>query len=163
MLTLYKATELARLENFVDAETGEIDTDAFEQAGIVLAEKQRAVVAYVKNQEALIGMLKTAEQDLSAKRKTAEKRIESLKAYLMDNMRATGTEEIKSADGTFSAKLYLARDESVVLDDGAAFPPELCNPPKPPEPSKTLIKAAILRGEAVQGASIVRKDRLAIK
>jgi hypothetical protein len=50
-----------------------------------------------------------------------------------------------------------------VLEDGAVFPPELCNEPKPPTPSKTKIKVAILAGEPVAGASIVRKDRLVIK
>jgi len=39
----------------------------------------------------------------------------------------------------------------------------LCNDPKPPEPSKTKIKNAILAGEPVAGAYIVRKDRLTIK
>ncbi|MGL4272043.1 MAG: siphovirus Gp157 family protein, partial [Pseudomonas paracarnis] len=44
----------------------------------------------------------------------------------------------------------------------AEFPPELCNDPKPPTPSKAKIKAAIKAGEAVAGARIVRKDRLTI-
>lgn len=162
-ITLYHAAELAKLERFVDPDTGEINTEGFEQAVTVLADKQRAVVAYCKNQEAAITMLKAAEADLAAKRKSAENRIASLKAYLMVNMRASGTEEIKAVDGTFSAKLYPDRDESVVLEEGAQFPAELCAKPKPPEPSKTLIKEAILRGEPIDGAHIVRKDRLTIK
>jgi len=162
-MTLYKATELAKLENFVDPETGEMDIAAFDAANIMLAEKQRAVVAYIKNQLAVTGMLKNAENDLKAKRQSLERRVESLHRYLMDNMKMSGTTEIKAVDGSFTAKLYLERDESVVLDEGVVFPPELCDLPKPPEPSKTKIKEAILRGEPVQGATIVRKDRLTIK
>jgi len=69
---------------------------------------------------------------------------------------------VKHELGLFSAKLYLERDESVEIDADAKFPPELCNDPKPPTPSKTKIKAAIKAGEAVAGARIVRKDRLTI-
>lgn len=162
-LTLYKATELSRLENFVDEETGEIDITAFHASQIALTEKQRAVVAFVKNRDALIGMLKTAEADLAAKRKRIETQQSNLKSYLLENMKATDTFEISSGDGTFTARLYLDRDESVVIEDGAVFPIELCNAPKPPEPSKTKIKELILKGEPVAGASIVRKDRLEIK
>jgi len=147
-MTLYKATELAKLENFVDPETGEMDIAAFDAANIMLA---------------VTGMLKNAENDLKAKRQSLERRVESLHRYLMDNMKMSGTTEIKAVDGSFTAKLYLERDESVVLDEGVVFPPELCDLPKPPEPSKTKIKEAILRGEPVQGATIVRKDRLTIK
>jgi hypothetical protein len=75
----------------------------------------------------------------------------------------TSTEKIKSDDGLLTATLYRDRDESVEIDEGATFPAALCNDPKPPEPSKTKIKAAILAGEPVAGARIVKRDRLAIK
>ena len=78
-------------------------------------------------------------------------------------MSITGTEKISSDDGLLSATLYLDRDESVEIDEGVIFPAVLCNDPKPPEPSKSRIKTAILNGEAVAGARIVRKDRLQIK
>ena len=58
-------------------------------------------------------------------------------------------------DGTFKASLQIGRDESVEIDEGAEFPPELCNDPKPPAPSKTKIKAAILAGQTITGARIV--------
>jgi hypothetical protein len=78
-------------------------------------------------------------------------------------MKVSGITEIKADDGSFEVKLYVGRDESVEIDEGATFPPELCNDPKPPEPSKTKIKNAILAGEAIGGAQIIRKDRLTIK
>lgn len=49
------------------------------------------------------------------------------------------------------------------LGKDAEFPPELCNEPRPPAPSKTKIRAAIEAGEPISGARIVRKDRLTIK
>ena len=77
-------------------------------------------------------------------------------------MKATGILEVKHELGLFAAKLHPERDESVEIDADAEFPPELCNDPKPPTPSRTKIKAAIKAGEAVAGARIVRKDRLSI-
>lgn len=162
-LSLYKATELAQFENFIDTETGEIDLAGFESAQITLQEKSRAVVAYIKNQELTINAIKQAETDLTAKRKEMENRNSTLKTYLLNAMKASNMTEIAALDGTFKAKLYLERDESVVIDEGATFPANLCNAPKPPEPSKTLIKEAILKGEPIKGARIVKKDRLEIK
>ena len=162
-ITLYKANELARLEAHIDPDTGEIDMLAYDAAQITLADKQMAVVAYIKNSELTEGMLDTAIKELAAKKKAIAARNASLKAYLSANMKQHGITSIKAYDGTFEARLYLDRDESVVILDGATFPDELCNPPKPPEPSKTLIKAAINAGQAVAGAMVVRNDRLAIK
>lgn len=162
-MNLYKATELARLESHIDADTGEIDIAAFDAAQITLTEKQRAVCAYIKNIAAKADMVKAAAKELAEKAKRLESKEKALKEYLAANMREAGISEIEAIDGTFSAKLYIDRDESVSIADGAQFPPELCNEPKPPEPSKTKIKAAILAGQAIEGAVIVRNDRLVIK
>ena len=81
-------------------------------------------------------------------------------------MKATGITQIKSDDGLLDAKLYIDRDEMIVIDDGAVFAESLLNPQKPAPartPSKELIKAAIKGGEPVNGARIVLKDRLQIK
>lgn len=162
-ISLYKATELARIESHVDPETGEVDIVSFDKSQIALAEKQRAVVAFMKNQSLMIGMLKQAESDIAEKRRIIERRSEGLKSYLMNMMLESGTSEIEALDGTFRAKLYLNRDSSVAIEDGATFPPGLCNDPMPPAPSMTKIREAIESGEVVFGASIVKKHRLEIK
>lgn len=162
-INLYQANKLARLEAHIDHETGEIDIASYDLAKMALADKQCAVVAYIKNSELAEGMLDVAIKELTAKKKVFSARNASLKAYLSANMKEHGIAFIKANDGTFQATLYTDRDESVVLLDGATFPPELCSTPKPPEPSKTLIKAAINAGQAVAGAVIVRNDRLTIK
>jgi Siphovirus Gp157 len=162
-MNLYQHNQLARLESHIDPDTGEIDIASYDMAQIALADKQCAVVAYIKNSEATEGMIDAAIKDLTAKKKAIAARNASLKVYLSANMKEHGITSIKANDGTFEAKLYIDRDESVVIQDGATFPPELCNTPKPPEPSKSLIKAAINAGQPVAGAFIVRNDRLSIK
>jgi hypothetical protein len=161
-ITLYKAQEAARLESHVN-DDGEIDIEAFESSQIVLADKQRAYVAVIKNRAAGLGMLDAAIKDLQAQKERLETQQERLKDALKTSMTLSGITEISAIDGTFKAKLLIGRDTSVELDADAVFPPSLCNEPKPPSPSKTKIKAAIESGEAILGARIVTKDRLEIK
>lgn len=135
----------------------------FDEFRVQLGSKINQVAAYVLNVELEADQAKAAIKRIKALQEARERKAERLRQYLSENMKVSGITEIKAADGSFEVKLYVDRDESVVIDDGATFPPELCNDPKPPEPSKTKIKKAILAGEAVRGAHIVRKDRLTIK
>lgn len=155
------AQQVRESVNQIDPDTGEI-IETYADNRALFEQKAVACVAYAKEEDATLGSAKAMVKDMLAKIEAREKRLERFKAYLADCMKATGITEVKHELGLFGAKLYLDRDESVELEDGAAFPPALCADPKPPAPSKTKIKAAIKAGEAVAGARIVRKDRLAI-
>ena len=163
-ITLYKAAEAVqqRIALCTD-EDGVIDTDKLDEIECTFKDRAVAVVAVYKGKGHTIDMLKSYLSEINDKIKREEKNQERLKDYLQGAMTVTGVTSIKSDDGLLTATLYPERDESVEIDDGAVFPASLCNEPKPPAPSKTLIKAAILAGEAVAGAKIVRRDRLTIK
>ena len=161
-ITLFDMAQAVReAVSRVDPDTGEI-CESYTASRDLFQHKAIACVAYAVEEnhsmDAARAMLKAMQARLDAR----EKRLTRFEAYLGDCMAATGVLEVKHEHGLFAAKLYPARDESVELDEGAQFPPELCNDPKPPAPSKTKIKAAIKAGEAVTGARLVRKDRLAI-
>lgn len=146
-------------------EDGVIDIEKMHAIEAKFNDKAVAVIAYMLNLKAESEAIDAHIAQVYKHKSANDAKIEKMERYLSEQMKATGTTEIKANDGTFKAKLYLDRDESVLLEDGAEFPPELCNPvkpPPPPTPSKKLIKAAIERGEPVKGASIVRKDRLTI-
>lgn len=164
MTTLYAITTEFRsmLDSAFDPETGEA-LPVFEELRGQLAQKATNVAAYILNCESDAAQAKQAIERIKALQASFERRAEHMRAYLAENMKASGITEIKADDRSFVVKLYPERDESVELDDNATFPPELCNEPKPPAPSKTKIKAAILAGEPVAGARIVRRDRLSIK
>lgn len=164
MTSLYAlSTELREsLDSAFDPETGEA-LPAFEECRALWGSKARDVAAYVLNCEADADQAKRAIERIKALQAAYENKAQRIRTYLADNMRATGINELKATDGSFVVKLFADRDESVEIDEGATFPASLCNEPKPPAPSKTKIKAAILAGEAVQGARIVRRDRLVIK
>jgi hypothetical protein len=142
-------------------ENGEA-TPAFEEFRVQLGNKINQVAAYVLNCESDADQCKEVIDRIQARRKAYERKAERLRTYLAENMKVAGITEIKADDRSFVIKLYPDRDESVQIDDGIAFPVELCNI-KPPEPSKLKIKAAILAGEPLIGARIVTKDRLVIK
>ena len=161
-VTLFDAAQAVReAVNQIDPETGEL-LESYAESRELFQNKAIACVAYAKEEAATLASAKAMIKDMLAKVEAREQRLERFEAYLADCMKATGITEVKHELGLFGAKLYLERDEAVEIDADAEFPPELCNDPKPPTPSKTKIKAAIKAGEAVAGARIVRKDRLTI-
>ncbi len=145
-----------------DPETGEALPE-FEQLRALIGSKINQVAAYILNVESDAAQAKTAIARIKALQDASERKAQHLRDYLAYNMAVAGITEIKAEDRSFIVKLYPDRDESVEIDEGAQFPPELCNEPKPPAPSKTKIKDAILAGQPVAGARIVRRDRLTIK
>ena len=163
-LTLYQVSDdlAALIDSAIDPDTGEM-LPAFEECRSLFESKAGQVAAYILNTDATASAVQDHIKAMERKAKALATRSQHLRDYLMTHMVRTGIKEIKSSDGTFSVKLFEGRDESVEIDPGVEWPAELCVPQKPPAPSKTLIKAAILAGEAVAGARIVRKDRLQIK
>lgn len=164
MTSLYQLAHDFReqLDSLFDPETGEA-LPAFDEFRVMLGNKANQVAAYVLNCESDAAQAKEAIKRIKALQMAYERKADRLREYLAENMKTAGIHEIKAADGSFVVKLYVDRDESIEIEEGASFPAELCNDPKPPEPSKTKIKNAILAGQPVAGARIIRKDRLTIK
>ena len=144
-------------------EDGVIDTDKLDMIEASFKDRAVAVIAVYKGKGHTIETLKSYLAEIQDQIKREQRNQERLKDYLQACMIMTSTEKIKSDDGLLTATLYRDRDESVELDEGVTFPVSLCADPKPPEPSKTKIKIAILAGEPVAGARIVKRDRLQIK
>lgn len=142
---------------------GVIDTDKLDMIEATFKDRAVAVVAVYKGKGHTIETLKSYLAEIQDQIKREQKNQERLKDYLQACMIMTSTEKIKSDDGLLTATLYRDRDESIEIDEGVMFPASLCADPKPPEPSKTKIKMAILAGEPVAGARIVKRDRLQIK
>lgn len=160
-VSLYSVTQDLRelLDNAFD-EDG-VALPAFEEKRALWGSKATGIAAYILNVEADAFQCKAALERIKALQAGYERKAAHLRDYLAQNMAASGITEIKGEG--YAVKLYPERDESVELDEGVKFPPELCGEPKEPAPSKTKIKAAILAGQPVAGARIVRHDRLTIK
>ena len=163
-ISLYRASQDVhqRIALCVD-DDGILDTDKLDMIEATFKDRAVAVIAVYKGKGHNIELLGSYLIEIQAQIKREKANQARLQDYLQACMSITGTEKISSDDGLLTATLYRDRDESVEIDEGVIFPPALCNDPKPPEPSKSRIKTAILNGEAVAGARIVRKDRLQIK
>lgn len=161
-ISLYQITQDLRemLDSAFDPDTGEA-LPVFEEKRALWGSKASGVAAYILNTEADVFQCKAAIERIKGLQAATERKAERLRLYLAENMKASGISEIKGEG--FQVKLYPDRDESVEIEEGATFPPDLCADPKPPAPSKTKIKAAILAGQPVAGARIVRRDRLSIR
>ena len=163
-MNLYKSNELARLENFVDTDTGEIDIASFNDAKIALQEKQLAVVAYLKNEGTRIDMLDNAIKELQARKKHMQTRHDWLKQYLLVNMQENGISEISALDSTFSAKIK-TNPPKLIIDDAGMIPSDLYVYPDapPPHPNNELIKEKLKAGELIEGAHLEQAKRVDIK
>ena len=161
--TLYLASQdmQNRIALCVDEETGELDMERLNAIEASFHDRAVAYVAVFKSLGHTVASLKAVRAEYDALIARHEANAERLKTSLMEAMRYTGTHSV--TDGVLSATLFPDRDESVELDPDATFPGSLCNDPKPPAPSKTKIKAAILAGEPVAGARLVKRDRLTIR
>jgi len=147
----------------VDPDTGELDIDKLNAIECSFHERAVATVAVDKTMGHQLAALRSVMSEYEARIKRMDDNRTRLRENLAGAMRVTGVNKVTSDDGILCATLYIGRDESVEIDEGATFDASLCNDPKPPGPSKSKIKAAILSGEPVAGARIVRHDRLTIK
>ena len=161
-LTLFDAAQLVREAIAqIDPDTGEI-CEAYASSRDLFERKAGACVAFAIDESAQIEAAKAMLKAMGEQVKAREARLERFRCYIADCLKNANLVRV-SADGLATATLYRDRDESVELDEGALFPADLCVDPKPPAPSRAKIKAAILAGQPVAGARIVRKDRLTIR
>lgn len=162
-MTLFDMAAQVRAGFQPDVETGEINED-FLQSIDLFREKGVACVAYLKDEAATIEAQDLILAQMAAHIKARKARLERFKDYIQASMLEAGVECIASADGLFRAVLERDRDISVEIDTGAVIPPEFCLEPKPPAPSKSLLRKAIEAGQPVPaGVRLVRKNRLTIK
>lgn len=163
-ITLYKAAIDVQdaINTCIDQETGEIDKDKLDNINATFKDRCIATAAVIKQLRYTIKMLDEHEQEVKKQREKATKIQERLKENLLNSMKAAGAESVSSDDSLIKIRLLKDRDSIVEIDDGAVFSENLCLPPRPPQPSKALIRAAIERGEEVVGARVLYKDRLEI-
>lgn len=129
--------------------------------------KAENVAAYIKGLKAEADALKAEETALNRRRKAKENQIERLKAYLLENMKLINRQKID----TPKAKLSIRNNaESVQFDDENDFITrcELAGADdflryKKPEIDKTEVKAALKRGDLIDGARLIRTQSLIIK
>ena len=144
----------------VDEETGEImNFDAVEALDAQFEDKAESVACYIKNLSAFAADLKAEEENLSARRKTVERRVDSVKKYLSSCLATVGKDKVVTA----KARISFRKSIQVQIDDEAALPADFVTTTVTTKPDKTAIKKAIQAGEDVTGASLVENRNIQIK
>lgn len=158
-MTIYECDDLIRqIEARVD-ENGEIsneDMQAIVQAHTQSMQLLGKMANYVKYLEAFELIAKAEVDQLQAKRKSVQRRIESIKEYLKDYLYQHGPLTI----GVRS--LSTRKSKGVVLADGFDNP-QYCKTETVIKPDKKLIKQDIERGIEVRGAMLEERINVQIK
>jgi len=151
------ADKLADLD--LDAQTVK---DTLEAMGGELEVKACATAQVICNMQSLAERIKDAEGRMAQRRKAIESRAASLEAYLLANMQHAGIQKVETP---FFAITVKNNPPSVAIDDERMIPAEFMRvpPPRAAEPDKTAIKAALQKGVDVQGARLVKGQRVEIK
>ena len=139
----------------------EVIADTLESISGDLEVKALNVALFARNLESTAAAIKQAEGDMAARRKALERRVQSLKDYLLSAMQSTG---IKKIEGPYLRIGVRDNPESVEVFDADQVPAEFMRQPEPPPaaPDKAAIKAAIKAGQEVPGAKLTRTQRLDI-
>lgn len=129
--------------------------------------KAENVAQFIKTLRAEAEDIREEEKALAARRRTKEKRAESLVAYLMGCMKQIRREKIETAKCRLSirknAESVQCTDEERLARDLLALGRTELIRVKPPELDKTALKKALQSGEIISGAALSRTESLIIK
>ena len=162
-LSLYDCVSVVRdIEQQAEQSGGEISD---EQVRAIVATQTQSVVALtrlvgaIKHYESATEFCKAEEKRIAEKRKSVERRIESVKKYLLPYVEGQGG-KVEAGTFTLTSKKNPPR---VIVPEG--FDDELyCREiPAHREPDKAAIKTALQAGQNVPWCSLEQDTRLEIK
>ena len=164
-LSLYTiaAEHRAMIDRLMDTQDDQqVISDTIEAVSFPLEIKAQNVAYAIKNLEATAAAIKSAENEMAARRKAIENRALNIKTYLQTCMEVAGVEKIECPHFALSIRNNPA---SVDIFEPALIPAEFMRTydAPPPAPDKTAIKDAIKAGVEVAGAKLVQAKRLDIK
>lgn len=122
--------------------------------------KAVSVGQFIINLEATIAGIKLAEADMKARRTAYEKKSESMRKYLMENMNLVHREKVECGFFKISVR---TNPPSVQISENAAIPSKFIVSKVLESPDKKALKEAVEAGEVIEGVSIVRTTSLTIK
>lgn len=155
-MTLYEISK--EIENFefkVDEETGEI-LNIMQLDEIMMArdEKIENIALWIKNLDAEASAIREEEKALAERRRSKEKKAESLKEYLSSNLDGKMFE-------TSKVKISFRKSQSLNVADVEKLPGVFRKVKI--EADKTAIKNALKSGFYIEGCEIVENSNIQIK
>lgn len=140
----------------VDAETGEIiDEEKLNELSMERDEKVENIACWIKELRAQAAAIKQEEENLYARRKVAENKIQSLGEYLSSYLNGGKFETAK-------VKISYRKSETLEVSETAKIP-ETWYKPQEPKLDKAGLKKAVKAGLEIEGVEIVEKQNIQIK
>ena len=158
--------ELSReFENCIDPETGEIDTQKFEDLRLTFNQKSENLIKYIKNLAANVEALSTEEKKLAERRKSIENIITNKTNYLKDVMLVKGVSKMEYTAGIakFGKSTAVEVDNDFVEWAKKNKFENLIRVTVTEEPNKKAISKAIDGGQKIEHAKVVERQNLQIK
>lgn len=144
-----------------DEETGEIlfEEDDLMDLQIAFDEKIDGISGYIKNLDSLNDGIKKEIDNLSKRKKENEKKIKSLKEYVLMMFDYEGIKKYETAKN----KLSTRKSKSVNILDEDLISSDFKKCKEMWSIDKVAIKAAISNGKKVDGAELVENTNLTLK
>lgn len=170
MTALYEITGhyrelITQAQALAEANDGEVTDvalfEALQAVGGELQEKAIAVAKFLRNVESDADAIDAAAKEMKARADRLRKRVDGLKAYLLDNMQTCAIARIECPYFTLAIR---KNPHSVVVFDEAQIPATfMVTPPAPAaRPDKSAIKDALKAGTDVPGCRLDQTERLVI-
>lgn len=161
-MNLYNlTTDFIRVINggmVVDDATGEIlfDSDNLEELEMDYLEKLANVGLFVKNLEAEIEAIRNEERNLKDRREMKQRKVESLKRYMLESMEATDTKKVEDPRIAISTR----KSQRVIIDDESQIPVDFIKYTKSVDKAKLK---KVLKSTDISGAHIEENESLQLK
>ena len=136
--------------------------DTLEAAAWPLEVKAQNTAAVIQNLEATAEAIDEHIKAATARKKAIQNRAAWLREHLLHGMQLAGVQKIECP----AFRISVANNpEAVDVYEAALIPAQYLRQPEPPPPApdKAAIKQALQAGIEVQGARLVRGQRLSIK
>lgn len=165
-LALYElAAQYRQLQDLADSDDlpAEVIRDTLEGLTGEVEAKSINVAKFILSLEAHADAISDAAKHMADRAQRVRNRAESIRAYLLFQMQATGTTKITCPEFTMAVR---SNPPAVGLRDDVELPPEfMAAPPDPPppRPDKRAILAALKAGRHIDGAWIEQGQRLEIR
>ena len=154
-----------------DIEEGNIPeeaiADTLECVELALEDKADNIACWIKNLNAETAAIKAEEDKLKERRQAKEREAERLQRYLADMLTMAGVDKVETARNKIT---FRKNPPKVVIADEAAFIKWAQDNEKgyflnygKPSISKTNVKDALDRGEAIPGATVASSVNIQIK
>lgn len=164
-LKLYEITEqfVEALDLFTDPNqefNDAVITDTLESIVLDFEDKAIQIAAVIKTMNAEAEAIKQAMKPMADRAKAIESRADNLKAYLLHNMQAVGTKQIKSPWLVLNVQ---ASSPSLNVFDEKKVPDRFKHEAVVVNIDKATIKLLLKDGGAVDGCELVKGEYLRIK